>query len=1021
MKMLLPWELLILLSLKDCLAENARHGPVFSQEPSDIIFPMSTGDNLVIINCKAKGNPPPHYRWKVNGEDLDTNSDSNYRLLEGNLLISNPDFISHGGVYQCIATNVFGTIVSRNARVQFAFLQSFSRKPRNPVSVREGQAVVLLCAPPSHHGEIQYSWVFNREPRPLQQDARRFISQRTGNLYIAKVEAEDAGNYTCAVRNMMTNSSEFSSPTPLVVRRDVIMGEYEPKIEVRFPETLHISKGMSVKLECFALGNPVPSILWRRADGNSLAAKIKINHSVLEIPYFSPQDGGVYECVAENYRGKNVAGGHLIFQNVEHLHWGQTLKDAQMAIDANLQWECKAFGEPRPTYRWLKNGQPLTTHGRIHAEANTLTISKIALSDSGMYQCIAQNAFGSIHASAELKVAASPPDFTRRPVKEATVLQRGGELVLECRPDASPKATILWWRGSDLLRGGGRQTVMEDGTLRVTNITKLDEGRYTCVARNHFGASSSSGLLVVKEPTKIIAPPLSSDASVGQSLVLPCEVASDSTLSPVFKWFFNGKAIDFSRQDHFEMIGGGFAGDLMVRNVQLKHAGKYVCMVQTEVDTVSAAANLIVRGPPGAPEGPSVTDVTDTTVKLSWSPAPDNHSPITMYTVQARTPFSIGWQTINTVPDSVPGQMMHAFVTDLIPWVDYEFRVVAVNAVGVGEPSTPSEPIRTKPAVPKVAPINVSGGGGAQGELVITWEPVLEEQQSGEDFGYVVAFRPLGASAWIQTAVASPDASKYVYRNDSIPPLSQFEVSVGVYNSVGEGPFSQVVVVLSSEGEPSEAPSDIRGRAASASEIVVFWEPVPSRSTNEIISYELLFWEEGTQQSDAGRVRAPNNTALLAGLKASTVYQISVRAQNSAGFGPCSPAVNISTRKPPPSQTPGSIRWSLTNSKIFLNWEPVKPSANESEVTGYKVEFCQNWNSRTLVLETNKTSIELQIPTGEDHVIEIKAVTEGGDGTSSGPIRIPKLSGLNSRGCRSPVLLKMSLMLCGVVFTFFTF
>lgn len=38
--------------------------------------------------------------------------------------------------------------------------------------------------------------------------------------------------------------------------------------------------------------------------------------------------------------------------------------------------------------------------------------------------------------------------------------------------------------------------------------------------------------------------------------MLPCEVASDSTLSPVFKWFFNGKAIDFSRQDHFEMIGG---------------------------------------------------------------------------------------------------------------------------------------------------------------------------------------------------------------------------------------------------------------------------------------------------------------------------------------------------------------------------------------------------------------------------------------------------------------------------------
>lgn len=34
----------------------------------------------------------------------------------------------------------------------------------------------------------------------------------------------------------------------------VVMGEYEPKIEVQFPDTLHVSKGSSVKLECFALG-----------------------------------------------------------------------------------------------------------------------------------------------------------------------------------------------------------------------------------------------------------------------------------------------------------------------------------------------------------------------------------------------------------------------------------------------------------------------------------------------------------------------------------------------------------------------------------------------------------------------------------------------------------------------------------------------------------------------------------------------------------------------------------------------
>lgn len=46
------------------------------------------------------------------------------------------------------------------------------------------------------------------------------------------------------------------------------MGEYEPKIEVQFPDTLRVSKGSSVKLECFALGKYVSGLQMR----SSLAA-----------------------------------------------------------------------------------------------------------------------------------------------------------------------------------------------------------------------------------------------------------------------------------------------------------------------------------------------------------------------------------------------------------------------------------------------------------------------------------------------------------------------------------------------------------------------------------------------------------------------------------------------------------------------------------------------------------------------------------------------------------------------------
>ncbi|NXN04765.1 CNTN4 protein, partial [Sylvia borin] len=986
--------------------DNTLHGPVFLQEPDSLIFPLHSEERKVKLSCEVKGNPRPTIGWKFNGSSIDVGVDYRYSLLEGNLLINNPNKSQDAGTYQCVATNPFGTIVSREAQLQFAYLENFKTRTRSTVSVRQGQGMVLLCGPPPHSGELTYAWIFNEYPTFVHQDNRRFVSQETGNLYIAKVETSDVGNYTCVVTNTVTNSKVLGPPTPLVLRNDGVMGEYEPKIEVQFPETVPSAKGTTVKLECFALGNPVPTISWRRADGRQVPRKARRHRSsgLLEIPNFQQEDAGLYECVAENVRGKNVARGQLMFY--AQPSWTQRLGDVRAALEERVSWECRASGRPKPSYRWLKDGEPLLPQGRVQLEQGSLTIPNVSLSDAGMYQCVAENRHGVIFTSAELSVIAIGPDFSKTLLKKVTLVKVGGEVIIECKPKASPRPTYSWKKGRDILRENERITVLEDGSLRIVNVTKSDAGSYTCVATNHFGTASSTGSLVVKDPTRVMVSPFSMDVTVGESIVLPCQVSHDHSLDIVFTWSFNGHLIDFEKDgDHFEKVGGqDSAGDLMIRSIQLKHAGKYVCMVQTSVDKLSAAADLIVRGPPGPPEAVTIDEVTDTTAQLSWRPGPDNHSPITMYVVQARTPFSVGWQAVSTVPELIDGRTFTATVVGLNPWVEYEFRVVAANLIGIGEPSRPSEKRRTEEALPEVTPANVSGGGGSKSELVITWETVPEELQNGGGFGYVVAFRPQGTVSWMQTVVASADAARYVFRNESLPPFSPYEVKVGVYNNKGEGSFSPVTVVYSAEEEPTRAPTTVLARSLSASDVEVSWAPPwENQHKGRIQGYEVRCWRHDEKEENARRIRTVGNqtSTKVSNLRGNALYHLAVRAYNTAGTGPSSAAVNVTTKKPPPSQPPGNIVWNSSNSKIILNWDQVKALDNESEVRGYKVLYRWNRQSSTSVIETNKTSVELSLPFEEDYIIEIKPFSDGGDGSSSEQIRIPKISNAYARGSGS--------------------
>ncbi|XP_054626908.1 contactin-3-like isoform X2 [Dunckerocampus dactyliophorus] len=969
-------------------------------EPGDLFIPVDSIDEEATLTCDTKGTPSPHYRWSLNGTFINLSLDRRRRLSGGNLIISNLDRYQDVGVYQCMAYNTVGAILSRRAHLKFAYLDHFKVHTRSAVSVREGQGVVLLCGTPTSSGDLTYAWVFNEYPYFVQQDNRRFVSQQTGNLYIAKVESSDVGNYTCVVMNSVTKGKVHSSATSLILRTDGVMGEYEPKIEVNFPDNVPAAKGSTVTLECFALGNPVPEITWRRANGVPFPSKVKMKYAnaVLEIPSFQQEDTGGYECVAENKMGKNTATGRLLFYAKPQ--WIQTMKDTALAIEENLDWECRASGKPKPLYTWLKNGQQLISQDRILMKDGALSVSVLTLSDAGMYQCVAENEHSIIYFAAELMVLASPPDFTGNVLRALLKAKAGSTVTLECKPQAYPMASILWKKGNLPIHTNNRLTLSPDGTLRLANVSKSDAGSYTCFARNRFGMSSTTGRLLVTDPTRFTQGPADMEIIVGESIVLPCQVTSDPVLDVSFSWAFNGQLI-VNDNGHFELVGGRAAGDLMIRNIQLNHTGKYICVVDTDVESLSAVAILIVKGPPSPPDSVTVEEVTDSTAQLVWSPGRDNSSPITNYIVQTRTPFTVGWQRVNTVPETIDGSTLTATVVDLNAWVEYEFRVLAKNSVGVGEPSPVSAKTRTEDAVPDAVPGDVGGGGGSRSELVITWEPVPEELQNGESFGYIIAFRAFGEVSWTHVATSAPGASRYVYRNESIVPFSPFHVKVGTYNSKGQGPFSSVVTIYSAEIEPSGIPVGVWARSVSAYEIEVNWQAL-SFTPERVLGYEVVYWEDDTKPETMGKVRIPwNQTSVtVSGLTRHTQYFLTVSAFNTAGTGPFLPAINVTTKKPPPSQPPLDVEWTLIGSQLSLYWEPVVAMESESEVTGYQLSYRRSKHKEVSIFTTTNSTAELNLTEVDDeYIIHIQSLSEGGLGPASNPIRIHHLS-MSARGSR---------------------
>lgn len=890
--------------------ERIPRGPYFIKEPVDTIYdPLR--NHYVQLTCIAGGFPAPVYKWyredyQVDNPvyiEIDPLVDTRFILSGGTLMIYNPDADKDNAKYHCTASNKYGLIRSESVRLSFGFIREFNQK--RPVETgNQYWGKVMYCDPPSYYPAVNFLWARNYFPNLVEEDKRVFVSY-DGGLYFSALENIDRGNYSCNVQSRVSDAGRNGPFFSLSVypHSDYQQLKFPNNFPKVFPEAPIV--GQEVRLECFSFGYPVPSYNWTRKNANIPRKSFLSNFGrVLTIPYVGVEDEGEYLCDVRNDRAR--ISGKVYLKVQAEPNFTIPLSDKHVDNRGELHWNCEAYGIPDVNYTWWKNGQKLSMNtlepedrDRYIIQDNVLKIKYLdPKRDPGMYQCEAKNQLRARYSTGQLRVLSLKPSFKKRPLESETYGSEGGNVTLKCHPEAAPKPTFTWKKDNIIIGAGGKRFISETGNLIIRQLSRDDEGVYTCVAKNQYGTDESRGrLIVLRTPRFLERLPPRITTQVNDVVFLHCNAEIDPILDTAYFWNHNGirikDASDYYADKRIKMDGG----ELTIYNVSLSDVGDYECVVKSAIGRISSHTQLRIEGPPGPPGGLQVLNIQRSAVTLEWTDSNSNGRPITGYIITGRTNWNATWIVIS---DSVPnvievdrynGRKRATVNANLLPWSVYEFRVQAVNYLGTGKPSAPSPQFSTLPDKPYSAPSNVGGGGGKIGDLTITWNPLPQSLQNGPGVHYKIFWRRNGTEVEFQSLLLKEygNIGMHVVHVSLTYFFTPYDVKVQAFNEIGAGPESEVVQVYSAEDMPQVAPQQVSARSFNSTSLNVTWNPIDQsrdRLRGKLIGHRLKYWKQANKEEECIYYlsRTTRNWALIVGLQPDTYYFVKVNILISHSF-----------------------------------------------------------------------------------------------------------------------------------------
>uniref|UniRef100_A0A3P9PN75 Neural cell adhesion molecule 1a n=1 Tax=Poecilia reticulata TaxID=8081 RepID=A0A3P9PN75_POERE len=334
--------------------------------------------------------------------------------------------------------------------------------------------------------------------------------------------------------------------------------------------------------------------------------------SILTIYHANVDNAGIYKCLAKNADKEAQATVQVkIFQKITF----QSAPSPQEFNEGdNADIVCDVVSSPPPTIIWKHKGSKLQSAKDVRykiMDNGHLLIRGIKKVDEGMYNCEARvMARGEIDFRTIKVIVNVLPTIRARKSEVNATADVGESALLACDADGFPEPTVTWAHNNIVLETGDKYSLNEDGSeLVIKEVRKVDEGDYTCIAKNKAGEKTEEVSLNVFVLPNITYFNNQTASEFDEEVTLTCEASGDPT--PTISWrfgnrvFTEGEQASWTRPDKYESLDRNVVvrsharvSSLTLKDVQFTDAGRYLCTASNSIGEDNQQLFLEVRYSP---------------------------------------------------------------------------------------------------------------------------------------------------------------------------------------------------------------------------------------------------------------------------------------------------------------------------------------------------------------------------------------------------------------------------------------